>query len=64
MISRDPSAAERFRAAIVAADTLATAGDNAGARSVYRRFLSGTGDPDVEREAARRFDALDPSAPR
>ena len=64
MISRDPSAAERFRAAIVAADTLAAAGDNAGARSVYRRFLSGTGDPAVEREAARRFDALDPSAPR
>ncbi|MCE9638147.1 MAG: protein kinase [Planctomycetes bacterium] len=57
-LSHDPSASERFRAACVTAEKLAAAGDPEEARGVYRRFLAGTGDADVEREAARRFDEL------
>lgn len=60
VVARDPSAALRFAEACTIAEKLEAAGDVEGARHVYRRFLSGTGDADVERTAGERYDRLEP----
>ncbi len=49
---------DRYAEATVRADQLATDGDLEAARRIYSRFLSDTGDPVVEREAAARLDDL------
>lgn len=57
-LASDVGAAGRFASASGHAEALAARGDKVGAREIYRRWLSGTGDPSVERQAARRFDQL------
>lgn len=57
-LGADPSAADRFDEARAIAERLVAAGDVEAAKQIYRRFLTGTGDADVEREAARRFDEV------
>jgi hypothetical protein len=55
---RDPTAAERYADAVAIAERLVASGDIDSAKLIYRRFLSATGDPAVERAAAARFDEL------
>ncbi|MCG3135444.1 MAG: hypothetical protein HMLKMBBP_03100 [Planctomycetes bacterium] len=57
-LGRDDTAAVRFATARTRAEQLAAQGDRAAAREIYRRWLSGVGDPSVERAAAKRFDQL------
>ena len=54
----EPSPRDQFALAVLRAERLADRGDLVGARGVYETFLTGTGDPDVEREAALRIDEL------
>ncbi len=54
----EPTPRERFEAVELSAQELAAEGDVDGARKMYAAFLRGTGDPDVERDAAARIDAL------
>jgi hypothetical protein len=53
-----PTARERFDAAVQEADAMAARGDPVGAAYVLGRYLTDTGDPAVEREAAARLTKL------
>lgn len=57
-IHRDTTPDERWDEAKRRAEGLLESGDVEGARQIYRRFLQGVGDADIESEAARRFESL------
>ena len=54
----EASVREAFNAAVVRAEQMEAQGNVEGARRIYLEFTSGTGDTDIELDAARRLDAL------